>query len=136
MPMRQLWPCDGRRDPDHDCLDVVTGDAAVGCGTGVGQIGSGRCIHRDQRGDPGEHQLAGWESAALEGDGGDVGVCVEDGCPVSHGSPNLLGRALLAHVSVRRVQRRPGQPSSSRAGEHHGRAEHDVVEADVGAIAR
>jgi MFS transporter len=89
----------GRADnwgnPDHDCLDVTGGNPAVGGGTGVGQIGGGRGVHRDQGGDPGEHQLARRERIVLEGRGGDVGERVEDGCFGSHGTPRLLRNARL-----------------------------------------
>jgi hypothetical protein len=41
-----------RGNPDHDCLDAIGGDPAVGGGTGVGRAGAGWCVHRDRGGDP------------------------------------------------------------------------------------
>ena len=68
-------------NPDHDRLDVTGGDPAADGGTGVGQAGGGRCVRRDQGGNPGEHQLARRERTALEGRGGDVGGVPRTGAP-------------------------------------------------------
>ncbi len=62
--------------PDHDCLDVVGGDPAFLGGLGVGEVGGRRCVHRDQGGQPREHELASWQRIVLDRWGGDVGKCV------------------------------------------------------------
>src|ERR1019366_5146157 len=83
---------DNRGNRDHDCLQGVGGDPAVGGGAGVGEVGGGRRVHRDQGGNPGEQQLARHKRIVLDRRGGDVGEGVEYGRFVSPETSWLGGK--------------------------------------------
>ena len=93
---------------DEDVFDIIEGDPGVGGHPDVERVGRGRCVHRDQRGDPGDHVLPPGQVAVLDRRDGHRGKRVTHGCvTVGHGtSPLKLGSplhgGLVCGGSVRR----------------------------------
>jgi high affinity sulfate transporter 1 len=64
---------DDRGDGDHDALHVFRGHFGLLESRRVGQVRGGRRVHRDQRGEPGEHVVAHRPGGVVNRGGGDVG---------------------------------------------------------------
>jgi hypothetical protein len=55
-----------RSHGDHDPLDLIGGYAALLDGGGVHEVGDGRCVHRDQGGQPDEHVVTRREGIVID----------------------------------------------------------------------